>query len=156
MLTLVRSPAPLSVAALPADVVLRAPEPDDAVAVGQLYFGAYEPGIAGADESEAIDDIRASFAGEYGASRLDWSWLALSGGTVVGAVLIVERAPWPDTPDCPFIIELFTARNWRRQGVGRALVAACIDAAGGEVALRVNQDNSAARRLYASFGFSEA
>jgi GNAT superfamily N-acetyltransferase len=121
-----------------------------------LYFGAYEPGIAGADESEAIDDIRASFAGEYGASRLDWSWLALSGGTVVGAVLIVERAPWPDTPDCPFIIELFTARNWRRQGVGRALVAACIGAAGGEVALRVNQDNSAARRLYASFGFSEA
>jgi GNAT superfamily N-acetyltransferase len=121
-----------------------------------LYFAAYEPGLAGADESEAIDDIRASFAGKYGALRLEWSWLALNGGTVVGAVLIVDRAPWPDTPDCPFIIELFTARNWRRHGVARALLAACISASGSEVALRVHQDNSSARRLYESIGFGQA
>jgi GNAT superfamily N-acetyltransferase len=123
--------------------------------MGRLYFAAYEPGIAGADEREAIDDIRASFAGEYGALRLEWSRLALSAGTVVGVVLIVDRAPWPDTPDCPFIIELFTARNWRRHGVARALLAACISASGGQVALRVDQENSSARRLYESVGFAE-
>jgi ribosomal protein S18 acetylase RimI-like enzyme len=131
-------------------VVLRPPAVADSVKLGRLYFDAYEPGAAAETEQDALDDIALSFEGGYGVLDPTLSQLAWSGDDLVGALLVVERAPWPDTPDCPFIIELFTARTHRRLGIGRLLLSACSTVT---VGLRVADDNAPALALYHSAGF---
>ena len=66
---------------------------------------------------------------------------------------MVERAPWPDTPDCPFIVELFTAPTQRRLGIGRLLLESSADVT---TALRVAENNVAALALYRGLGFRHA
>jgi N-alpha-acetyltransferase 10/11 len=146
---LIRQPSLQTASPLPADVVLRTPTRADTTDLGRLYFESYEPGIAAATEVEAIEDIAATFDGAYGTLSANWSWLAVSGEQLVGALLVVDRAPWPDTPDCPFIIELFTEPTHRRQGLARAVLATATT----QVALRVSDDNVPALRLYESVGF---
>ncbi len=135
-------------------------EQADAVGVGRLYFDAYEAGEACATLEEALADVEASFAGEYGELWPPATLLIEQGGDVVAAVMTVRRAPWDDTPPCPFIIELFTDRSHRRRGLGRGLVGAVSTAAAvaGEscVGLRVMSHNHAAVSLYASLGFEPA
>lgn len=131
-------------------VVLRPPAPEDAIALGKLYFEAYDPGVASATEAEALEDIELTFAGEYGVLAPNLSRLAWTDNQLVGALLVVDRAPWPDTPDCPFIIELFTARSHRRTGIAKLLLAGCSSVT---VALRVEDTNTAALALYRSVGF---
>ena len=133
-------------------VTLGAPSPADTPTLGRLYFEAYEPGVAASTEVEAIEDIELSFEGHYGVLDLNLSRLAWVGHALVGAMLVVERAPWPDTPDCPFIIELFTAPTHRRLGIARFLLAGCADIT---VALRVEEDNAPALALYRSVGFDD-
>jgi ribosomal protein S18 acetylase RimI-like enzyme len=133
-------------------VVLRPPAVEDTLPLGKLYFEAYDTGVAAATEQEALEDIELTFAGEYGVLAPSLSRLAWAGDQLVGALLVVERAPWPDTPDCPFIIELFTARSHRRQGIARFLLACC---AATSVALRVDHDNVPALRLYRDLGFRD-
>ena len=151
MLTLVRRPAPIDARA-PRGVELRPPCPSDTVPLGRLYFDAYEPGIAAATEPEAIEDIELTFEGAYGVLDLNLSRLAWTDAHLVGAVLVVERAPWPDTPDCAFIIELFTARAFRRRGLASLLLSGCADVT---VALRVNENNIPALTLYRNLGFRD-
>ncbi|MGZ0147002.1 N-acetyltransferase family protein [Kribbella sp. WER1] len=131
-------------------VVLRPPTVSDADALGRLYFASYDPGVASATLADALEDIELTFAGEYGVLTL--SQLAWDGGQLVGALLVVERAPWPDTPDCPFVIELFTARSHRRRGIAKLLLSTCSAVT---VALRVDPDNAPAMELYRSLGFQE-
>jgi GNAT superfamily N-acetyltransferase len=162
MLTLVRPAAPVDVAPVgvapvgvapvPRGVVLRSPTPADVGALGRLYFAAYDRGGASLTEAEAIEDIRLSFAGEYGPLNLGISRLALARDELAGAVLVVDQAPWPDTPDGPYIIELFTATLWRRRGIARALLTTVLTHTG-SVGLRVAEGNDPARRLYESCGF---
>jgi len=66
---------------------------------------------------------------------------------------VVERAPWPDTPDCPFIVELFSAPTQRRLGIGRLLLASSANLT---IALRVAENNVAALALYRGLGFRHA
>jgi GNAT superfamily N-acetyltransferase len=148
---LIRHPGAMEPIAVPG-VVLRPPVVTDAVELGRLYFDAYEPGAAAETEQEALDDINLSFEGGYGVLDSTLSRLAWSGDELVGALLVVERAPWPDAPDCPFIIELFTARSHRRQGIARLLLACC---AATTVALRVDDDNVPALELYRDLGFRD-
>ncbi|MGW6200583.1 N-acetyltransferase family protein [Kribbella sp. NPDC055110] len=133
-------------------VVLRPPAVEDALPLGKLYFEAYDAGVAAATEQEALEDIELTFAGEYGVLAPSLSRLAWADDQLVGALLVVERAPWPDTPDCPFIIELFTARSRRHQGIARLLLRECANIT---VALRVDEKNTPAVTLYRSFGFQE-
>ncbi|MET9310405.1 GNAT family N-acetyltransferase [Kribbella sp. NPDC003505] len=146
---LIRPAGAVATAPVP-DVELRPPSADDAVALGRLYFEAYDPGVASATEAEALDDIHRTFDGEYGVLDTALSRLAWMGDELVGALLVVERAPWPDTPDCRFVIELFTARNHRRSGIAKLLLAECSAV---EVALRVQETNAPALALYRSVGF---
>jgi GNAT superfamily N-acetyltransferase len=146
-----RSAAPLSGPPV-AGVVLQPPSPADIQALGHLYFDAYEPGVAASTLAEAIEDIELSFDGHYGTLDLHLSRLAWSGDQLVGAILVVDRAPWPDTPDGPFIIELFTAPTHRRRGIARLLLSTC---AATTVALRVEDNNLPARTLYKNLGFLE-
>ncbi|NIA25563.1 MAG: GNAT family N-acetyltransferase [Gammaproteobacteria bacterium] len=126
--------------------------------LGMLYFEAYEPGVACDSLQEATDDIKASFEGEYGEYWYEASPIAEVDGRVVSAVMVVRTAPWDDTPDCPFIIELFTARDYRRLGLARLLMRHCFAVVRGNgeiaVALRVAGDNTPARALYESLGFT--
>ncbi|MGH3097217.1 MAG: GNAT family N-acetyltransferase [Streptosporangiales bacterium] len=133
----------------------------DLDALGKLYFEAYDPGIAAATVDEAVADMHATFAGEYGELWMEASPVAVDhDGRIVGAVQTVHRAPWNDVPDCPFVIELFTARDQRRRGIARALLSAAIAKSTGagcrQIALRVEADNAAALALYTGLGFHTA
>lgn len=126
--------------------------------LGELYFSAYDPGVASESLDAAVADIHATFAGKYGPYMPLASPVALNGqGEIIAAIMVVERSVQKDTPEAPFIIELFTDRSHRRQGLAEELVIACMDrlfhAGYHEVALRVDSENSAAMALYLSLDF---
>lgn len=149
------APGPIE---LPRGLALRICRPGDIPALGRLYYEAYPPGVAGASVEEAVADIQASFDGEYGELWVEASPVVLRGDDPVAALLTVHQAPWDDVPDCPFVIELFTAPTHRRAGLGRALVAHTKGVVSRStqtaVALRVDADNAAALALYRQVGFS--
>jgi ribosomal protein S18 acetylase RimI-like enzyme len=132
---------------------------EDIEELGRLYYVAYNPGIACATESEAIADIAASFAGDFGELWLDASPVIVHDETIVGVVQTVRSVPWPDVPPGPFITEVFVARDHRRRGLSRSAMTAAMEtlARAGEtsVSLRVMASNAPARRLYASLGFRQ-
>lgn len=136
---------------------IRPVEPADREALGRLYFESYDPGIACDTLAEAIDDIQASFDGEYGRLLEDASVVAIDGSVLVGAVLTVHRPPWEGLADCPLIIELFVDRGHRRRGIGKHLIERVVKslAESGEhqVSLRMAVDNRPALALYDSLGF---
>ncbi len=159
MLTLLANlPLPVTPSVLPDGYAVREMDREDLEAVGRLYFEANEPGVACATLGEAVDDIVASFDGEYGEFWFEASPVVLHGDDPVAAVMTVRRAPWDDVPDCPFIIELFTDRAHRRQGLACHLITSAAETirSAGEtaVALRVDAANGPARRLYGSLGFA--
>lgn len=140
-----------------AGLEVRPCETSDIQRLGRLYFEAYDPGVACDSREEALADIEASLRGAYGDFWFQASPVVEVEGRIVSAVMTVHRAPWNDIPDCPFIIELFTARDYRRKGLAQLVLDRCLITvmAAGEsaVALRVDRDNAPARRLYESFGF---
>lgn len=81
------------------------------------------------------------------------------GDAVVATALSVWRAPWPDTPDAPFVVELFTDPAHRRRGHAERLLAAvaCAGSVAGQhvIGLRVAASNGPALSLYGSVGFHQ-
>jgi N-alpha-acetyltransferase 10/11 len=154
----IREPAPLALIPPSPGVVLREPSPLDTEQLGRLYYEAYSPPVVD-NEAAAIEDIRLTFEGTYGQLTRTGSRLAFAAGLsgeapmLIGAVLVVDRAPWPDTPDCPFVIEAFTAPTWRRKGLASALLTECMAQSPGRFALNVLPDNTAALKLYEALGF---
>jgi GNAT superfamily N-acetyltransferase len=158
LLTLIRPDVPAPAVAVPAGYQLRASTPDDIGQLARLYLHSYDPGEACADLLEAEADIRAAFAGHYGQLWPAASLVATTGKQqIIAAVQIVHRAPWPDTPDCPFIIELFTARSHRRHGLARCLILGALRVMAltrpRPLALRVAETNDPALTLYRNLGF---
>lgn len=143
----------------PAGCTLRTAEPAELDSLGRPYHRSHPPGVAGADADEAVADIAAAGAGEYGKLWVDASPVVLIDDELAGGVQVVRRAPWPDTPDCPFVIELFVAREHRPSGLARLLLhrAMSVVAAAGaaKLALRVDDDNAPAWALYACLGLRE-
>ena len=136
----------------------RTVEESDLPRLGELYFTAYEPGVAGESLQAAMDTMHASLSGRYGQFLPKASHVALDeSGKIVAAVIVVERAIGDDTPDAPFILELITDRDHRRRGLAEDLVLATMDTLFNdgqqEVALRVEETNSAALALYLSLDF---
>ncbi|GAA2374363.1 GNAT family N-acetyltransferase [Nonomuraea africana] len=156
-MTLVATARSMAVPALPEGLVLREPELADAEELGRLYFESYAPGVACASLAEAIEEIRAAFKGDFGDLWTEASAVVESQGELVTATLVVHRAPWPDTPDCPFVTDLFTAPRWRRQGLARTLLARSLTRASmidrPRLALRVESTNKPAVALYQALGF---
>ncbi|MFZ0493792.1 MAG: GNAT family N-acetyltransferase [Acidimicrobiia bacterium] len=159
MLTLVADLRSHSHPAIPPGFQVRACTRADRDPLGHLYFEAYKPGDACEKLTEAIDDIEASFNGDYGEFWFEASPVVEHDGWIVPANMTTRRAPWDNTPDAPFIIELFTARRYRRRGLARLLLNECmatlLESGATAVALRVGADNAAARSLYESLGFRE-
>ncbi|MDQ2655716.1 MAG: GNAT family N-acetyltransferase [Chloroflexota bacterium] len=144
-------------ASIPHGYAVRPYTPDDAAALARLYFAAYPPGVACATLDEARDDLAATFSGKYGELWLAASPVVLRDDDLVAAVLTVRRGSWEHAPDCPYIIEVFTAAAQRRRGLARAAIQAAMAVlhAAGEtrVALTVEDTNAPARALYHSLGF---
>ena len=73
------------------------------------------------------------------------------------AVLRFREAIWADALEC-YLAELYVVPEWRGQGLGRALMEAAMDTARAEGAthmdLGTGEDDTAARALYESLGFS--
>ncbi len=145
-------------ASAPATVQLQPLDPKLTGELAEAYFSAYPTGVACNTLDEAAQEIRDTFAGEYGILRQDASAMAVLDGRVVGAVLVVERSIWDADLDGPFIIDLFVDSVARRTGLGRALVqhaaSQCAAAGDKHLSLRVGEGTSpAAHALYRSLGF---
>ena len=122
--------------------------------IGRLYFRSYPDGVAGTCE-EAVADVEATSAGDYGTWVPEACLVAEEGGEPVGAILVTDNPPWDDVEGLTFIIDLFVAPGKRGRGIGGALVDAALAAVGDrEVGLRVESENAAARRIYERHGFA--
>ena len=108
---------------------------------------------------QARTEIHQAFGGGYGELIPAACLVATTCGQVAGLVLTVRRAPWPDTPSGPFIIDLFTTPAHRRRGLARYLLHQAM--AGTQppeetvIGLRVEIDNTTAQHLYRSAGFHD-
>lgn len=141
------------------DVQVRTPTRSDIPEIGQLYFTAYEPGLVGETAEEAIADIEASWNSVYGEFWEEGSVVAELDGKIVGALLTVKQAPWDQTPDGPFIIELFVDSDVRGRGIARRLMERGLDSMASQgarsVGLRVLADSPRAQSFYRSVGFTD-
>jgi len=125
---------------------------DDAEAVGRLLhdfnteFGEPTPGPAALAER-----VRTLLAGG------DTTILVAGPGPDGLAVLRFREAIWTDALEC-YLAELYVVPARRGQGLGRALMEAAIETARAEGAthmdLGTGEDDTAARGLYESLGFS--
>jgi ribosomal protein S18 acetylase RimI-like enzyme len=143
---------------LPRGFAARVPDLSDAEDLGRLYFECPVPGMDAPDSAGgAISDMHSFFRGDYGEPWLDGSGLVEGRGRLVAALLAVRSAVWDDTPDCPFITDLFTDRAFRRSGLAHVLMVRCMNQASATprpmVALRADSDNAPAMRLYERLGF---
>lgn len=133
-------------------------DPNRIQELAEAYFNAYPLGIACNTLEEAVQEMRETFAGEYGSLRHDASAMAVYQGRVVGAIFVVERSIWDAELDGPFIIDLFVDPVAQGAGLGRALVqhaiSECVAAGDEQLSLRVGEGTSpAAHALYKSLGF---
>lgn len=132
---------------------------EDAEELGELYFQSYDLGHACETLEESITDIQNSFKGEYGSFWFESSKIVEKNGKVIGAVMVVHKNSWDEAVTCPYIIELFVDRKFRKNGIAKTLLLNSInevrEAGQKEMALTVVAENTPARNLYKTLGFSE-
>ena len=132
---------------------------DDIRDLANAYAAAYPPEIGAASTAEAIAEMTATFAGEYGTLRPDASHAVRSvDGTAMGAILVTERSIWDEDIEGPFIIDLFIHPDVRNEGLGLELVErairACVASGDDSLSLRFGEGTSpAASRIYSRLGF---
>jgi GNAT superfamily N-acetyltransferase len=123
-----------------------------------LWFTAYPPEIA-TNLSEAEQEMKDMFAGEYGPFWPEASPLVCEGDKLVAAICTVLKAPWERTPTCPFIVDLMVHPDFRRKGLAAFLLQetarTALRAGHTHVALRVLLDNTPAISLYRKLGFED-
>lgn len=129
-----------------------------ATRLGTLNHRAYprdHPDAYDGDEEAAVSQIRAIARGELLGAMLAESRVALVGGRIAGACLVVDR---PGTPPHggPWVIDIFRDPDVGVPGVGTALLATVLQAAGDAglpgLSLAVSHANERARRLYQQLG----
>lgn len=132
----------------------------DIPALASLYVLAYDMPETAENLYEAVDQMRMSFAGEFG-KPLDNSYIgAWDGGHLVGAIFVTIGAPWDDADNNPYILDLMVHPDFRGQGIATALIAEAASrvAAAGyeEIGLQIDlREAKDAARLYDFLGFEE-
>lgn len=127
--------------------------------LAHAYAAAYPPEVGAASFDEAVAEITATFAGDYGTIRFDASFaVRREDGAAVGAILVTERSIWDEGLPGPFIIDLFIHPANRNEGSGRKLVEhamrACAEQGDTSLSLRFGEGTSdAASRIYCELGF---
>lgn len=153
------TPLPLEI-----DITTRGLSSEDIPALGELYYNAYDQGISEQSVQAAVAAIESAFSGKHGKLLTEISQVVVNAdGRIIAAVLVIENAAdvEPDanlkSPSAPLLLELFTDRDHRRQGLAERLVLLSADllfhAGYPEVAVRVQESNSAALALYLSLDF---
>ena len=142
----------------PLTIVSRAVSDQDAEGLAKLFFMSYEDGSVNS-QAEAREIIQQLFDGEFGALIPDASQvIADENGRLIAAILVLESRRGDGLPQSPYIFELFTAASRRREGMAEQLLRLAIDRLhhGGyeDVALRIDEDNSAALALYLTLDFN--
>jgi len=98
-----------------------------------------------------------AFTNEDGKLDYSDSIVILYNDILIASIMLVEDAPWEDTPPGPFIIQLMVHPDHRKLGLAEFLIqnaAAKLDSKGAQtVALRVMSGNRRARNLYSKCGF---
>ncbi|MBQ1443638.1 MAG: GNAT family N-acetyltransferase [Renibacterium sp.] len=140
------------------DISTRSLSAEDIPALGELQFNAYDQGLGEQSVAAATEEMREAFAGKYGNLLTEISQVAVDEtGKIIAGVLVVEHAPEAEGPTAPLLIELFTDRDHRRQGLAERLVVISGDllfnAGYQEVAVSVDDSNAAALALYLSLDF---
>lgn len=145
-------------AVAPFGVQFRALTGSDREPLAQLYLDSYPPGAAVDTLEEAVADVDATFAGDYGALWLAASLVAVHNGKLVGSIQVVRQSPWDPDLDCPFVIELFVDPNQQHRRIGTALLkrsaGVCLRSGQSSMALRTAGEAASpyALRLYRTAG----
>lgn len=143
--------------ALPDRVTVRPVAETDIPVLADTFLRAYGPAVV-ENPDDALAEIRSAFDGTWGPFWPAASPAAWMGAELAGAVQSVRRPSWPDAPDCPWLIDVFTDPRYRRTGIAGGLIAAACRAmrAAGEqrIGLTVDDGNDAALALYRSLGFA--
>jgi GNAT superfamily N-acetyltransferase len=127
--------------------------------LGELHHAAYPVGHvdhSGGDLAAAVEHIRAIGRGELLGPLMQVSRVAISGGRIAGACLVVLRDGRP--PDGgPWVIDIFRDPTSPVRGVGAALLGGALSSAQtaglSGVSLAVSHQNTRALRLYSALGF---
>jgi ribosomal protein S18 acetylase RimI-like enzyme len=127
--------------------------------LGELCHAAYPVGHVdhtGCDLAAAVEHIRAIGRGEVLGPLMGVTRVAVDGGQIVGACLVVDRDGTP--PDGgPWVIDIFRDPSSPVRGIGAALLNAALAAARSArlsgVSLAVSHQNTRALGLYSSLGF---
>lgn len=140
------------------NIATRSLRDEDIPALGELQFNAYDQGISVQTVEAATAEMQAAFAGKFGNLLTDISQVAVDeAGKIIAGVLVVEAEPEAEGPTAPLLIELFTDRDHRRQGLAERLVVISgellFNAGYQEVAVSVDDNNAAALALYLSLDF---
>ena len=133
--------------------------PEQAPAVAALlcefrdWWGNAEPGY-----EQMLDSVRHIMEGRDGEYLLAARPDAMTADDPVGVAQLRYRwSVWKTGYDC-WLEDLYVRESARGMGIGRALVMGAIDLAQSRgcrrIELDVNEDNEAARALYAACGFS--
>jgi GNAT superfamily N-acetyltransferase len=131
---------------------IRIANPDDAPFIARL-FRAYRDHWGSPTTDQAIE------AGVPHLLESPESEFLVAGDPPVGFALIRYRfAIWTESDDA-WLEDLFVVEDRRGEGLGRALLEACIDRARergcARLQLDTNEINERARKLYGSVGFVE-
>jgi ribosomal protein S18 acetylase RimI-like enzyme len=130
-------------------VSLRRAAADDATAIARIWREGWADGHAG-HVPEALAAARTPTSFDRRAmERIDQTWVAESGGTVAGFVVVVDDE----------VEQLYVDRSWRGGGVAERLLRhaeAAIGRGGRRTAwLAVVAGNTRARRFYARLGWRD-
>lgn len=127
--------------------------------VADLYLASYPPHVGAADIDEAIAEVDATYAGDFGQLITDASPVALHDGQAVGSIQVVHRSPWDPDLNCPFIIELFVRPGARGQGIARALLTraaiACQQLGETQIALRTSDEGGTSPAAFHLYDLAE-
>lgn len=91
--TLVGDLSAIAAVTAPSDVQFRPLTRSDREPLAQLYLTSYPPGVAVATIDEALAEVDATFAGDYGELWPAASLIALRTGELIGSIQIVRQSP---------------------------------------------------------------
>ena len=155
-----RMEAPIRTGPVESAVLLKPPEEPEVALLARLFMDVYEGhmeqafGIHVGPEEEWRGYVTGIFKGDAGRYLPSASFVGLEGKRIVGALLATH---WMG---CPLVADLGVSKEWRRRGLGEALLRSSMnrlaDLGEKRFALYTTLGNDPAISLYRRLGFEQA